>query len=278
MRYLIIVLSVLLLSSCKYDLSGFFYPPSKSVDARFVESLKLNSNDTVIDLSVSDYKLAFCSDIHVKDKAENLSLFLRDVKADNKFSFVGILGDFTDFTGGMYVARDTISSVNLQIPIKCTVGNHDLYFNQWEDFKDCFGSSSYYFLIKADTISDLFISLDSGSGTLGKKQYAWLENILSTRRSLHRHCVILTHTNFWDVDLSQFPSGKFLFEEMAALTNLFAKYRVDLVLSGHNHHSEVVDFNGVRYIVTDAIKDGVDEWSYLIVNVSDVINYSFRDM
>lgn len=278
MRYLIISLILILLTSCRYDFAGFVSPPSKTVETRFEESMQLNTSDTVISLPSISYQMAFCSDVHVNDRAHNLHLFLNEVKKNKDILATAILGDITDMPGGMFIAKDTIISAKLDIPIKYVVGNHDLYFDQWEDFKECFGSASYYFIIQADTVSDLFIVLDSGSGTIGKKQLAWLEDILKSRRSLHRHCIVLTHTHFWDSEMSQFPTGNFPVEETAVLTNLFTKYGVDLVLSGHDHKAEVKMFNDVCYIVTDAIHDGVEKWSYLIVKFDDKIDYTFCNM
>lgn len=276
MRTLIFVILILLLSSCRYDFAGFVSPPSKTVETRFKESLDMNNNDTIISIASASYQMAFCSDVHVNKTAHNLSILLKEVNSNPDISLMAILGDITDMPGGMFVAKDTITSANMDIPVKYIVGNHDLYFNQWDDFIECFGSASYYFIVQADTVSDLFIVLDSGSGTLGNSQLKWLENLLKSRRHLHRNCTVLTHTHFWDTEMSQFPTGNFPVEETAVLTNLFSKYDVNMVISGHDHTSQVKLFNGVCYIITDAILDESEKWSYLKVTFSDEVSYSFK--
>ena len=278
MRTLIFAILILLLSSCRYDFAGFVSPPSKTVETRFKESLDMNNNDTIISIASASYQMALCSDVHVNKTAHNLSILLKEVNSNPDISLMAILGDITDMPGGMFVAKDTITSANMDIPVKYIVGNHDLYFNQWDDFKECFGSASYYFIVQADTVSDLFIVLDSGSGTLGNSQLKWLENLLKSRRHLHRNCTVLTHTHFWDTEMSQFPTGNFTVEETAVLTNLFSKYDVNMVISGHDHTSQVKLFNGVCYIITDAILDESEKWSYLKVTFSDEVSYSFKYM
>lgn len=278
MRTLIFAILILLLSSCRYDFAGFVSPPSKTVETRFKESLDMNNNDTIISIASASYQMALCSDVHVNKTAHNLSILLKEVNSNPDISLMAILGDITDMSGGMFVAKDTITSANMDIPIKYIVGNHDLYFNQWNDFKECFGSASYYFIVQADTVSDFFIVLDSGSGTLGNSQLKWLENLLKSRRHLHRNCTVLTHTHFWDTEMSQFPTGNFPVEETAVLTNLFSKYDVNMVISGHDHTSQVKLFNGVCYIITDAILDESEKWSYLKVTFSDEVSYSFKYM
>ncbi len=278
MRTLIFAILILLLSSCRYDFAGFVSPPSKTVETRFKESLDMNNNDTIISIASASYQMALCSDVHVNKTAHNLSILLKEVNSNPDISLMAILGDITDMSGGMFVAKDTITSANMDIPVKYIVGNHDLYFNQWNDFKECFGSASYYFIVQADTVSDFFIVLDSGSGTLGNSQLKWLENLLKSRRHLHRNCTVLTHTHFWDTEMSQFPTGNFPVEETAVLTNLFSKYDVNMVISGHDHTSQVKLFNGVCYIITDAILDESEKWSYLKVTFSDEVSYSFKYM
>ena len=78
--------------------------------------------------------------------------------------------------------------------------------------------------------------------------------------------------------MSQFPTGNFPVEETAVLTNLFSKYDVNMVISGHDHTSQVKLFNGVCYIITDAILDESEKWSYLKVTFSDEVSYSFKYM
>jgi UDP-2,3-diacylglucosamine pyrophosphatase LpxH len=69
--------------------------------------------------------------------------------------------------------------------------------------------------------------------------------------------------------MSQFPTGNFSIEETAFLTNLFTKYNINLVISGHDHHNENYNFNGVKYLVLDDIQDLDPEPTYFTINVTN---------
>ena len=112
-------------------------------------------------------------------------------------------------------------------------------------------------------------------GSLGKKQMDWLYQILEEKRSQYRHCIVMTHTNFFDREMSQFPSGNFSIEETAMLTDLFTRNNVNLVISGHDHTNENLIFNNVTYLVLDDIQDLDHEPTYFIVDVTNE-NVSFE--
>lgn len=52
-------------------------------------------------------------------------------------------------------------------------------------------------IVNTSEASDLFICLDSGSGTLGEKQLAWLREILEKKRANSQNCFVVTHNNFF---------------------------------------------------------------------------------
>ena len=116
---------------------------------------------------------------------------------------------------------------------------------------------------------DLFLALDTASGTLGRGQYRWLYDLLTTLRSHYRHCVILTHTNLFYTDTSQAGSGNMPLEETLALLECFAEHRVSLVVQGHDHVREEVCFGEVNYLVIGTIRQESDHPEYLRLNLSD---------
>lgn len=272
LKYFIFTTITLLVVSCdKYDLQGFFMSPSKErVNERFEQSITYNEqhqNDTLITTTHEDYRFYVAADVHVKTTAEHLASFISISSKDKKSIFTTILGDITDQIGGLPIAHDTIENNKANSIVRTVAGNHDIYFDQWSEYYDLFGSSTYYFVIETPTTSDLFISLDSSSGTLGKKQMAWLKQILKEKRSQHRHCIVMTHTHFFDRDMSQFPTGNFSIEETAMLTDLFTRHNVSLIISGHDHKNENYKFNNVTYLVLDDIQDLDAEPTYFIVDI-----------
>ncbi len=272
LKYILFVAVAILTASCdKYDIQGFFVSPSKErVNKRFEQSIEYNEkhlNDTLITTQSENYRFYVASDVHVKTTAEHLALFIDIASNDKQSLYTAILGDITDQTGGLQIAYDTIENHKTTSIIRTVAGNHDIYFDQWSEYLNLFGSSTYFFIVKTPTASDLFIALDSSSGTLGKKQMDWLHQILEEKRSLHRNCVIMTHTHFFDRDMSQFPTGNYSIEETAMLTDLFTKHNVNLVISGHDHHNENYKFNNVTYLVLDDIQDLDPEPTYFVVDI-----------
>lgn len=280
LKYIITsIITVTIFVACdKYDIQGFFVSPSKErVNERFEQSMAYNEqhqNDTIITTTQEEYLFYTAADVHVKTTAEHLAKYIDIAKSDEKSLFTTILGDITDQKKGLFIAHDTIENHKDNSIVRVLAGNHDIYFDQWSEYYELFGSSTYYFVVKTPTASDLFIALDSSCGSLGKKQMDWLQQILEEKRPQHRHCIIMTHTHFFDRDMSQFPTGNFSVEETAMLTNLFTKNNVNLVISGHDHHNETYNFNGVQYLVLDDIQDLDPEPTYFVVDVKkDTITF-----
>jgi hypothetical protein len=273
LKHILIATIAILTTSCdKYDIQGFFVSPSKErVNQRFEQSIEYNQNhpnDTLIISNKEEYTFLTAADFHVKKTAVNLAKYTKITATNPDILFSTILGDITDQLGGLSIAYDSINNNKGNATIRILAGNHDTYFDQWSEYYKLFGSSTYFFIVETPTASDLFIALETATGSLGKSQKKWLENILSQKRSQHRHCFILTHTNFFDREMSQFPTGNFSIEETAFLTNLFTKHNINLVISGHDHHNENYNFNGVKYLVLDDIQDLDPEPTYFSINIT----------
>ena len=153
--------------------------------------------------------------------------------------------------------------------------NDDLLFIDWELYREFFGTSVYSFVVKSDGGEDLFISLDSSNGTLGKSQKEWFKRLLEDERSKYRHCVVYTHTNLYNTEGSQVGSGNYPIEETAWISNQLSKHKVDLMIMGHDHWGELYSFGGVNYIVLDALKDGVEKAGYLEIEIGEDISLNF---
>jgi predicted phosphodiesterase len=280
LKYIIFTLILSLLYSCdKYDLKGFISSPSEGVDTRFAESIEINGSDTtIIKIDGDSYSFLCAADIHYKGAADNFIRMMADATS-SKPDFIIINGDLIDENENMSGFKEIENQCNIDSSkIFHTVGNHDLFFNQWNDFKSLFGASAYYFIVETSAAKDLFICLDSGNATLGKKQTTWLEDLLEKRRHLYRNCIVFTHTNLWLTDYSQFPSGNFTKRETIFIAGLMDKYNVDMIIQGHDHHRDFSELAGAKYITLDAIKDGADNASYMTVTCSSEITYEFIDL
>lgn len=273
----VILFAIAALSCGKLDMKHMFIPHTKGVNARVTESLAWNASAGVTTLTVpkDTYSWYACSDIHIEEsKPANFLKMVQTEKADENAFFYQVLGDLIFGKDHMDWVADIIYDP-ANDPGFVIAGNHDLFYDAWDAWLQTFHSSTYYYFVQTPSFRDIYIMLDSANGTLGEKQSAWLEDVLSNQRSGCRHCFVSVHTNMFREDLSQFPSTNFTLEETYYLLDLFSRSSVDLVLSGHDHFREVTPFKGVTYITLDQIKDGTANASYLKVNVGQTIDYQF---
>ena len=277
-----VVLMFLLISCSKnIDYMGLFYTINESPDERFAQSMSYNDDhgyDKITGVP-DEYKVYAMSDIHVDFSTENLDRYVSDYLADTVAApFSLCLGDLINATGHFdYFAEHVKPVTDAGRKIYYTVGNHDLYFNQWDEFYSRFGSSTYWFEVQ--TISgfkDLYIAIDSGNGTLGRDQRNWLENLLKDKQNQgYRHILVFTHTHFFKKDTSQGHTSNFNLEETYDLLDLFDRYDVSMVLQGHSHSRDLTLFKDVVYLRLDALEDHYPDAYYTILTVGRHIDYDF---
>lgn len=274
-RWIIICLACLLLNGCeKYNFISMVIPPGDLVNSRFEQSMRITQGKAVAQIEAADdYMFYVCTDTHIDETSINLGAFNSILRNDNDATFGVMLGDAIDRRDNLPRYLEAIK-FNPEIhkfdyTIFNVIGNHDVYFNGWEDYKSLIGPSVYWFSVKTPSYSDLYITLDSATGTLGKKQFDWLKSFLAANRNQYRHCIVFTHVNILYSDLSQLVTSNLPMDETFALLEVFSKYRVELVLQGHDHYRDDQMFNGVRYTVVGTIEDSVDNPEYITVFVND---------
>ncbi len=268
-----IVLCLLGCGCSQLDIKGFVMPTGDGVQLRFEQSVAMNEGLKAATVEAEENYLFYAAaDPHIYHTQRNVGFFNDAFRNDGDASFGVILGDCTDVRDNLpnYLRalefdpqRHTYDHKIFHI-----LGNHDVYFNGWVDFKRLIGPSVYWFEVAFPGGKDLFISLDTATGTLGRDQTEWFRNFLASNRSNYRHCFILTHMNLFYTDGSQRTSGNMPIEETFALVDFLGRQRVTLVLQGHDHHREELSYGGVEYRVLGAIADKADDPEYLKVNVS----------
>lgn len=276
----IIYLSLCILSflnSCENaDMSGMFVSNSL-VNDRYDVSMDWNATHPYQEINIAseDYLILNMADSHVGG-TENLTKFLNNAKTKNATSVV-INGDFCTGHTADYNIFDAKIPHQDTLKSFLTVGNHELYFDGWKEFHKRYGTSIYSFTVKTPSAKDLYICLDSGSGTLGSKQLAWLRNLLENGRANFRNCIIFTHVNLFRIRKTSSTNPNV--EELYVLTDLFAKHKVNMVITGHDHIRYVEKFGNTIHISVDALKDGLDNASFLELQISNAsINYSFVEI
>jgi predicted phosphodiesterase len=267
--YFTIVLIALFLSACNYtDLGGMFVV-GESVNERFEQSMAWNAQNPQQNVVVAtdNYKLYIAADFHV-GKTKNLEKFIAKGQTDgaDALVFVGDIANGNDYD------FENIAAVlpNKQLmPWYMMAGNHELYFGGWKHYHKHFGSSSYYFAVETPAANDLYICVDTGSGTMGSKQLKWLKNLLETERSKYRYCVIFTHNNLFRVRRT--GSTNPVVEELHVFADLFARHNVAYVITGHDHLRNVFKFGKTTHVTMDAIYDDFFAPSFFVLELKNAV-------
>ena len=273
-RILFILLSLNICSCRQIDIKGLFIPTSEGVQTRFEQSMEILDGLKAGTVDALDsYIFYVAADPHINQTHRNLDVFNDALRNDVDAAFGVILGDCTDIPDNFQRYLDALSYSHekhtANQPIFHNLGNHDIYFDGWENFKEFIGASVYWFEVVFQEGKDLYIALDTATGTLGSKQTEWLKTFLDSYRKSYRNCVVLTHTNLFYTDNSQAGSGNMPIEETYSLIDLFGRHDVSLVLQGHDHYREELVFNDVMYTTVGAISDNSNAPEYLILSVND---------
>ncbi|MCC7523630.1 MAG: metallophosphoesterase [Chitinophagaceae bacterium] len=268
-KCLVLVLTsvALLFSSClkEADFSGLVHS-TDPVEERFKSSMEWNALHPFRNLVVGGeaYKLLITGDVHV-GSSETINNYLKfiDRGEQEDISALVFVGDVST---GREKDQETFKD-HLPDPVVkpsfVMAGNHELYFDGWKYFYRLFGSSTYYFTVKTPSAKDLYICLDSGSGTVGKSQLSWLKNLLESQRNLYHRCVIFTHSNFFREHHTASTSP--LVEELLVLMDLFEKHKVNMVITAHDHKRAIDRLGNVTYIILDALRDDAKNATWLVL-------------
>ena len=261
------IMLVLTLTFAACEKEQFVLISTETPNFRFNESMKWNKvhPERVISVTTDDYSILSVADCHV-GTTKNLNSFFTRTKT-NSLNAIVMNGDLTLGHDYDYDALEQCLPNRDLFPLFMIAGNHDIYFNGWEEYFARFGSSTYTFTMKTPQAADLFICLDTSGGTLGDKQLNWLEETLIARRASYRHCFVITHNNLFRERHS--TSTNPFVEELKVLISLFTKYRVDMVITGHDHQKAESKFGVTRYIQLDAFHDAADNASYFKLNVKN---------
>jgi len=244
------------------DLTGFIRSTDR-IEDRFKASMQwnaLNPFKTII-VGTEEYNLLVSADLHV-GKTEYYQAFLtRGLQSD--IEAMVFVGDFVTGKEADYEIFHQLLPDYQTKPSFLLTGNHELYFDGWKHFQRLYGTSVFYFTVETPSATDLYICLDSGSGTLGKSQLAWLKDLLQQDRNLYDQCVIFSHVNFFRNRFT--PTATPLVNELLVLLDLFEKHQVNLVIVGHDHVRSLNQLGNTTYLTLDALIDGTPNASYIIL-------------
>ena len=282
-RIIILAAMALMLGACnRLDVKGMFFSSGSHTEDRVAEWLEWNQQhgENVITGVPDTYSVYACSDIHLEGDAMRVATVLERENADPLGLFAIVLGDIANESGERpFRLMDSVARLGSDT---CFVilGNHDIYFDCEQYYKQYFHTSTY--TVTVQTVSgakDLFIFLDSGNATHGKRQLAWLKEVLQ-HRSDYRHVVVGTHTCLFrtSYNYNTTPAANLPEDECYELLNLMDENDVSLFLMGHFHHKEEHLIGGVPYVMTDNLNEEKDTPSYLVVTLGNEVNYKYCEL
>jgi predicted phosphodiesterase len=244
--FAISVWGVFLLSGCNNDLLGLF--GSSDLDTRWQARNTFNFlSETDRNISLGDeYSFIVIPDTHINNgNAWGLEK-LKDTLEDDTMGdvkFVVICGDITQSGKREDIQKfiDIARSLD-DVPCYPVVGNHDIFFGNWTNWKELIGSTCY----RVDGDSATLLFLDSANAYLGSKQLDWLEGELKKAKG---RVFVFSHVNLFVkniTDIEHFTDVR----ERARVVSLL-KGRCDAMFMGHVHRRIVNELGGVKYITTE---------------------------
>lgn len=283
---IILALGLLMASSCnRLDIPGMIINRSDT-EQRVADWLDWNEQNgmPVINNVPDNYTFYSCSDSHINDDNSRLAKYITIERNDPEAVFSIIAGDLANESGeGPFILADSAMMFDpltqaANDPCFPIIGNHDVYFDCAKFYKQHFHTSTY--TVTVNTVSglkDLFIFLDSGNGTHGRRQLDWLEEQLS-HRTEYRYCFVISHNWLFRTtyNYTTTPAANLPEDEQYAFMDLMSRNAVDMVIMGHFHYRDVKTFAGVKYVMTDNLNDGKTEPSYLVVGCADKVTYEYR--
>lgn len=288
-RYALFVLLAVTFASCnRLDIPGIIVSGGEDPETRVETWLEWNAQNPAFVLNdvPDDYCFYACSDVHVTDDGTRVKNFMTAERNDVKAQFGIILGDLANESGErpFQTVTDAIAyDENVQAendPCYAIIGNHDIYFDCWEHYRDYFHTSTYCITINLQSgAKDLIICLDSGNGTHGRRQLEWLSDVLKDRGQ-YRYCIVCTHNclfrNYYNYTTT--PAANLPLDEQYALMHQMSENDVNLFLMGHFHHREEETFDGVRYVMTDNLNTTEEAPTYLVVCCGDRLTYQYVEL
>lgn len=263
-RWMLLTAILVTIASC--EPIDFSLP--EPADQRFEQSKELLAEKSSREITVQsdEYSIMFMADSHAGTTNNLDSVF--SIAIATGVSAVCIAGDLTSGNSRDYEVFAGSLPGDDEIPTFVTPGNHDLWSDEgWKAYFGLFGPSSYYFTVRTPAAADIFISINSGTGTLGSKQLEWLEDILQNERSGCRRCIIFTHNDFLRVRHAEISNP--LVEELTVLIDLFTRYHVDMLIAGHDHEPSEELFGITEYVIAGAISDKDEDPNYMILKVEN---------
>ena len=286
-RKIYILLCVLaVVAGCDENSGALFRSTAPSADERFALSMQYNDREgyTTIQARDDEYSVYVCTDTHVATVNTKLQAFIQLYRDDRTCPVAVCLGDLIEADHSYIWFVDAFKHIKTN-PSKpdtmfVTIGNHDVFYDQWHNYTQYWPTSTYYFVVETNGKNkgkDLFICLDTAQGTLGRKQLTWLKELLDwADGERFRHIIVYSHINIFRRDNMFADISTVSLEETYELMSLFTEHNVEQFWAGHDHGREEFTHGNVKYIIVDSMKEEEDSSAYMVLHVGKEINNTFH--
>lgn len=237
----------------------------------------------------NDFSFVFMTDIHITHDRDATEGLLQAIDTINKLApdFVLTGGDnIMDALGQTYGKSDSLYNLyektveNLEMPIYNTMGNHEI-FGLYEVSGVSPDHEEYGKKLYENRLAKRYYSFDhknwhfiviDGIGFTGDRHYygfvdsvqvEWLKQDLE-KNGKDKPVVISTHIPLLSVGAQIMQGANKGFGKGSVINNaneirkILEQYNVKLVLQGHLHFLEDINYNGIHYITGGAISS--DWW------------------
>ena len=260
---------VFFLNGCNIDLLGLF--GSTDLNDRLAERNNfIFLTEDKRTLSPGDeYSFIVLTDTHIENgNAHGLEKIKNVIEGSyENIEFVVIVGDITQYGSAQDLQLFIDIADSFELPCYPVIGNHDIFFSNWPEWKKMIGSTSYR--INGDEIT-LFI-MDSANAYFGNDQLNWLEREL---KSASGRIFVFSHANLFVnnlTEIQQFTDTK----ERARIISIL-RDKCDIMFMGHSHQGSINKAGNVLYI---GMEDFKSKKTYCIVSVSITgVSYKFEKL
>jgi predicted phosphodiesterase len=202
--------------------------------------------------SPTNFSFSAMGDTHIgSPSGGNVMARALQLSKNDGDSFVLLAGDNTNTGFESEILAFQTQITNSGLRAYPAIGNHDIFFGGWGNYKRLIGRSIYSF--NAGNVH--FIVLDTANGTFGEDQFNWLRaDLVSNTRPLK---IVMTH---FPIYMGEFSSLYKLSsdEEATVFKDVMNEFGVNLVIGGHYHGYGDKTLGATRYLVTGACNNILD--------------------
>ena len=265
---ILLLLLAVLLSGCNNDFLGLLR--SNGLDERLKERNNfrfLRPQDMELSLG-NEFAFLVLTDIHIEHKnAHDFEKLTEVIQGDDEIQFVVITGDITQHGVREDIEKFIAIARRFGVPCYPVIGNHDIFFENWTNWKSLIGSTRY----RIDGGGATLFMLDSANAYFGREQLSWLEREI---KSASGRVFVFTHANLFiksPVDIQQLTDVK----ERARICSILRDH-ADSMFMGHAHTRDEREIGNVQYVT---IEDFKSNKTYCRVSVKRTgVSYHFKKL